>query len=162
MQTLEGSCHCGAVHFTVGTHTPQPFMHCYCSICRKTAGGGGYAINIMGEARTLRVSGRRHLGFYRAWLDGTRRTVRSPGRRYFCKKCGSALFIKDPRWPKWIYPHASSIDTRLPVPKEMHHIELDSKASWVEVPKGKQHRHFRNLPKESIEGWHRKRGVYVE
>ena len=42
MVTLEGSCHCGAVHFTVRSHTPQPYMHCYCSICRKTAGGGGY------------------------------------------------------------------------------------------------------------------------
>jgi hypothetical protein len=32
-------------------------MQCYCSICRKTAGGGGYAINIMGQAATLQVSG---------------------------------------------------------------------------------------------------------
>ena len=46
---LEGSCHCGAVHFTVESHTPYPFLRCYCSICRKTAGGGGYAINIMGD-----------------------------------------------------------------------------------------------------------------
>ena len=66
MRTLEGSCHCGAVTFTVKSHTPQPYMHCYCSICRKTAGGGGYAINIMGEARTLKVTGRQHLAYYRA------------------------------------------------------------------------------------------------
>ena len=46
---LKGSCHCGAVTFTLDSHTPQPFMRCYCSICRKTAGGGGYAINIMGD-----------------------------------------------------------------------------------------------------------------
>lgn len=44
---LKGSCHCGAVSFEVESKTPQPFMHCYCTICRKTQGGGGYTINIM-------------------------------------------------------------------------------------------------------------------
>lgn len=44
---LQGSCHCGAVKFTVEIQTPQPFMHCYCSICRKTQGGSGACINIM-------------------------------------------------------------------------------------------------------------------
>ena len=39
---LEGSCHCGAVKFTVVSHTPVPFQYCYCSICRKANGGGGY------------------------------------------------------------------------------------------------------------------------
>ncbi len=56
---LEGSCHCGKVRFRVQSHTPYPYMRCYCSICRKTQGGGGYAINIMGEASTLRVRDRR-------------------------------------------------------------------------------------------------------
>jgi len=39
---LEGSCHCGAVRFRVSSGEPCPFNLCYCSICRKTAGGGGY------------------------------------------------------------------------------------------------------------------------
>ena len=38
---LEGSCRCGAVHFSVQSHTPYPYQLCYCAICRKTAGGGG-------------------------------------------------------------------------------------------------------------------------
>ena len=37
---LAGSCSCGAVKFTVASQTPYPYMRCYCSICRKTAGGG--------------------------------------------------------------------------------------------------------------------------
>jgi hypothetical protein len=37
---LEGSCHCGAVHFSVESEHPYPFNLCYCSICRKTAGAG--------------------------------------------------------------------------------------------------------------------------
>ena len=69
-QTLEGSCHCGAVRFSVESHTPHPFNYCYCSICRKTAGGGGYAINIMGEAKTLKVEGEENLSIYRADRGG--------------------------------------------------------------------------------------------
>src|SRR3546814_2581266 len=40
---LTGSCHCGAVRFTVDSVNPYPYQRCYCSICRKTQGGGGYA-----------------------------------------------------------------------------------------------------------------------
>lgn len=35
---LEGSCHCSAVRFSLESVQPYPFMRCYCSICRKTAG----------------------------------------------------------------------------------------------------------------------------
>ena len=45
---LKGSCHCGAVKFSLQSDSPVPFMHCYCSICRKTAGSGGYAIRSAG------------------------------------------------------------------------------------------------------------------
>jgi hypothetical protein len=38
---LRGSCHCGAARFSVESETPYPYLWCYCSICRKTAGGGG-------------------------------------------------------------------------------------------------------------------------
>ena len=54
---LEGSCHCGAVRFAMKTHTPYPYMRCYCSICRKTGGGGGYAINLKAAADSLDVPG---------------------------------------------------------------------------------------------------------
>ena len=79
---LEGSCHCGAVHFRVESHTPYPYMRCYCSICRKTAGGGGYAINIMGEAATLKIRGAKNITEYRARLAVPgRRGARTPRRR---------------------------------------------------------------------------------
>ena len=58
---LEGSCHCGSVRFSVESAEPCPFMRCYCSICRKTAGSGGYAINLGADFRTLRVTGKRRL-----------------------------------------------------------------------------------------------------
>ena len=52
---LSGSCHCKAIRFEVISRTPQPFMHCYCKICRKIGGGSGSVINIMAETKTLKV-----------------------------------------------------------------------------------------------------------
>ena len=55
---LEGSCHCGAIRFRVRSVHPYPFNLCYCSICRKTGGGGGYAINLGAEYESLEVEGK--------------------------------------------------------------------------------------------------------
>ncbi|HEU4646025.1 MAG TPA: GFA family protein [Burkholderiales bacterium] len=146
---LKGSCHCGAVRFSVESDTPYPYLHCYCSICRKTAGGGGYAINVMGKADTFKKKGRTRM--YRATRGG--------GERHFCPQCGSALWVWDPRWPEWIYPFASAIDTPLPAPRERQHILLDSKANWVTVPKGPRDKRFRVYPREAILDWHQTRGL---
>jgi hypothetical protein len=59
---LEGSCRCGAISLTVDSHTPYSYQRCYCSICRRVPSGGGYAINIMGLADTLKVKGKRARG----------------------------------------------------------------------------------------------------
>jgi len=158
---LQGSCHCGAVRFSMVSHTPQPYMRCYCSICRKTQGGGGYAINIMGEAPTLKVAGHRSIAVYRARLPGPGRRSRLSGaRRHFCRKCGSALWVSDPEWPQWVYPFASAIDSKLPVPPEREHVMLEFAAPWVEVPRGRHDRRFTGYPRDSIEDWHKKRGLY--
>lgn len=160
---LNGSCHCGAVKFSVESHTPYPYMRCYCSICRKTAGGGGYAINIMGDATTLKVRGSKQVAVYRVRVGapGAKRKTLSHAHRHFCTKCGSALWIFDPQWKEWVYPFASAIDTPLPKPPQETEIMIDYAAPWVEVPKGRGHTHFREYPKESIAGWHKKRGLEV-
>ena len=164
MLLLEGGCYCQAVTFSVYSHTPYPYMRCYCCFCRTTSGSGGYGINIMAEANTLAVDGEAslvsHHGRYHDEI--TDELKQSPGARYFCRDCGSPLWAADPRWPQWIYPYASAIRTPLPVPPESVHIMLDFKASWVKVPSGDQHRHFRRYPDESIIDWHRRRGLYVE
>src|SRR3982074_461178 len=67
---LEGSCRCGAVSFAFDSQTPYPYQRGYCSVCRKSAGGGGYAINIMGDAATLKVQGRRAIRVWHATIDG--------------------------------------------------------------------------------------------
>jgi len=160
---LDGSCHCGAVKFSVESKTPYPYMRCYCSICRKTAGGGGYAINIMGETATLKVRGARNIAVYRARVkeEGATRTTLSKARRHFCAKCGSALWAWDPRWADWVYPFASAIDTPLPKPPEDVEIMLDFAVPWADVATGRGHKHFAEFPDESIIDWHRKRLLEV-
>ncbi len=157
---LGGSCHCGAVSFHCEAYAPVPFLHCYCSICRKTAGGSGSAINLGARAATLRVEGREHLGVYNAKIRGDDGNVRiSSGQRHFCMRCGSALWLFDPEWPDLVHPHASAIDTPLPLAPERVHIFLGSKANWVRVPKGEHDIHVDAYPDESLEDWHRRHGL---
>jgi hypothetical protein len=135
-------------------------MHCHCSICRKTAGSGGYAINLGGAARTLKVRGEKNLGCYRALLrEPGQRTRRSKAERRFCLRCGSALWVWDPRWPELVHPHASAIDTPLPKPPEVVEAALDFVAPWVDVPKGRGHVACGTWPDESLEDWHRRHGL---
>jgi len=44
-------------------------MHCYCTICKKTAGGGGYAINLNGDYSTLKIEGKENITIYNAYLN---------------------------------------------------------------------------------------------
>jgi hypothetical protein len=153
---LEGSCHCGSVRFTLRSPHPYPFNLCYCSICRKTAGGGGYAINLGGDHASLEVSGREHVRVYRAKLGvpGQADAGESPAERNFCGLCASCLWLWDPRWPELVHPFASAIDSQLPVPPERTHLMLSSKTSWVEPQVGPRDRTFAGYPDEAISVWH--------
>lgn len=51
---LDGSCHCGAVEFSLESHTPVPYQLCACSICRKVGGYGG-SVNLGGVNETLKI-----------------------------------------------------------------------------------------------------------
>ena len=158
---LKGSCHCRAVGFEVESRHPYPFNVCYCSICRKTAGSGGMAINLGADFRTLTVTGGENLRVYRAVLrhpaDGT--TSESPAERNFCGTCGSPLWAWDPRWPDLVHPHASAIDTELPIPPERTHLMLDHKAGWVQPDIAKGDKTFGEYPDESIADWHARLGL---
>jgi hypothetical protein len=161
---LEGSCHCGAVRFRVQSAMPQPYLLCYCSICRKTDGGGGYAINLGADSATLEVEGEESLGVYNAVLrdgDGSESAEVSPGRRSFCSRCATALWVYDPRWPELVHPFASAVDTLLPEPPETVRIMLANRAQWAEIPPDDgTERRFEGFPDESLEEWHRRHGIY--
>jgi hypothetical protein len=155
---LDGSCCCGAVRFSLEAATPVPFLRCYCSICRKTAGGGGYAINLGGRFDTLIVEGELAVGIFRATIEGEE----SPAERRFCTRCGTALWLWDPRWPALVHPFASAIDTPLPVPPEVVHIMLAAKPDWVGLEAADSAACHDGYPPESLEDWHRRHGLLDE
>ncbi len=162
--TLEGSCRCGSVRFSLASHTPVPYQRCYCSICRKQAGGGGYAINLGGLADSLTVTGEEHLGLYRAEISDEEHPVceASTAERRFCRGCGSALWLYDPAWPDLVHPFASAIDTALPVPPTRVHLMLKYKAAWVEPEIRAGDEAYALYPELSLADWHRKHGLWVE
>ncbi len=158
---LKGSCHCGAVKFSLESTHPYPFNLCYCSVCRKTAGGGGYAINLGGDYHSLKIHGEDQLGKYRVTLtdEETGEKSTSPAERNFCRQCASALWVFDPRWPALVHAFASAIDTPLPRPPERTHLMLESKADWVEPCIHEQDQQFDVYPNESIATWHQRLGL---
>ena len=161
---LKGSCRCDAVNFEVESHTPVPFMLCYCSICRKQQGGGGFAINLGADYKTLKIKGKRNLGVYRAEIEDDEHPTCeiSTGERNFCKKCGSALWLYDPTWPELVHPFASAIDSDLPVPPSKVHLMLDFKPDWVVLNLGEGDQTFARYPKQSLEDWHKSRGLWID
>lgn len=168
---LDGSCHCGAVKFSATTHAPYPYMHCYCSICRKVAGGGGFAINIKADYDSLTIQGEEHIGKYQAWMD-PERSEQSPGFRNFCRECGTALWVWDPRWPDMFHPNASCIDTSLPSAPERNHIFVEHAPKWVPIPEANEVDKVYDFTGktiddiiesiESLDEWHRSRGLLVD
>jgi hypothetical protein len=155
---LQGSCHCGVVGFTVESQGPQPYQRCYCSICRKAGGAGGFAINLLADNRTMKISGQDQVAEYRALIGG----VRSQHRRYFCQVCGSHLWAWNEAWPDLVHPLASVIDTPLPRPEHFVDIMLDSAAPWVEPHAGDHIERFAEYPAQSIEAWHKRHGLWLD
>jgi hypothetical protein len=162
--TLKGSCRCGAVRFTVESHTPVPYQRCYCSICRKQDGGGGYAINLGADMRTMRIEDpQQTIRVFRAEIaDEEGHCEVSTGERNFCSACATALWLFSPEWPDLVHPFASAIDSELPVPLSRVHLMLKFKPSWVEVNNGPHDTTFDLYPHQSIEDWHKQRHLWVD
>jgi hypothetical protein len=161
--TLDGSCRCTKVRFSVESHAPYPYQLCYCSICRKTAGGGGFAINLSAVSDTLKIKGEDALGLFRADIrqeDSACKT--STGERRFCTGCGTALWLYDPQWPDIVHPFASAIDTPLPVPPSKTHLLLKFKADWVIPDVGANDLTFQAYPKESLADWHKRHSLWID
>ncbi|KAI6096735.1 Mss4-like protein [Pisolithus sp. B1] len=160
---LEGSCHCGTVRFDVLSSTPVPYQLCVCSICRKVGGVGG-SVNLGAHAKTLNITqGRRHIGVYKAILDrDTPHESVASSERNFCARCSAMLWLYDENWPDLLHPFASAIDKpELEAPEEMVIVKLDSKPRYVRLPEGPKQTYEHYGP-DSIEGWHKKHGKYVD
>lgn len=159
---LEGSCSCGAVRFRLQSHEAVPYQRCYCSICRKTVGGSGSAINLGGDASTLEIDGHDHVKVYRAMVVRKGQRVQSEHQRHFCGTCGAHLWAFHPRWPELVHPVASAIDTPLPEPPARVHMMVGSKAPWVTIDVREGDEVFDEYPQRSLAQWHRDHGFAAD
>jgi hypothetical protein len=155
---IKGTCHCGKVKFEVEAYAPVPYNLCYCSICRKTAGSGGYAINLGALTETLKVTGKSHITTFHAIRREAGEEEKSEAERSFCKHCGTALWLYSPTWPDLIHPNAGCIDTDLPEPPSRNHNMTESKANWVDVCTLKKNKVYEEFAPDSLKEWHEKHG----
>ena len=155
---LSGSCYCGEVRFQCEAHAPVTYLRCHCSICLKTAGGGGFAINLGGKADSLTIEGEDAISVLHAVINGKE----SLAERRFCSKCGSVLWVSDPRWPELLHPFASAIDTPLQEPPEQVHMMLPAKPEWVPDESCYGEAQHKEYPTDSLNEWLCTRGLLEE
>ncbi|MBX3565493.1 MAG: GFA family protein [Sphingomonas sp.] len=77
---VTGSCHCGAIKYTLAEDPPQGAMACNCSICRRK----GYLLHFTTPDKFILHTSRGEITTY---------TFKSHNIRHqFCKTCGCAPF----------------------------------------------------------------------
>ena len=86
MPLYGGSCHCGAVRFTVDADITDVYV-CDCSLCRKK----NARMTSVRETKFAITAGADKLGLYR-WNTGV-------ARHYFCTVCGIYTFHKKRSMP---------------------------------------------------------------
>jgi len=153
---LEGSCHCGKVRHNLDAPEPVPYLHCFCSICRKTACSGGFGINL-----GALVEGEEHIRVCNP--VGKRPGGRADGSgRRFCGQCGSPLWNWDASWPHLIHPHAGAIDMALPAPPTHVDIMLGSAMHWALAGLTAPEKSFDVYPDKALADRHRRHGLTSE
>jgi len=126
--TLFGGCQCGAVTYT-SRALPSALCHCHCLTCRKVS-GSPFLTFAQFPADSI------------VWTSKPDHTLRktqysSVAERAHCADCGSPVYMRKFSEPNEISIPAGTIDeSRVTgvVPKPDHHIFVDSKAGWYEMP----------------------------
>jgi len=119
IQSLSGSCLCGAVRYTVNGEV-QHFYHCHCSRCRK-ASGTGHASNLFLKGTISWDSGEDLLKSYK--LPEAERFTNT-----FCQTCGSRM----PRFIEafdMVFIPAGSLDNEPEIGPQAR-IFTGSRADW--------------------------------
>lgn len=122
-ESVSGSCHCGAVKFTVAF--PSKFVaHCHCADCRRAHGAPVVSWLGVMESQLSYDQGEDALVRYdssdAAW-------------RHFCRHCGTTLLFGGERWPGEVHIAAANLDG--PLDREPQaHVYYDRRLSWFEIP----------------------------
>ena len=80
--TYQGSCHCGAVAFTVAGEPPEKAMSCNCSHCRRK----GFLLTFVPAAQFTLDQGADRLGSYEFYRHAI--------HHKFCTNCGTQPFAE--------------------------------------------------------------------
>jgi hypothetical protein len=120
--SVAGSCHCGAVKFTLRFPT-KFFAHCHCDDCRRAHGAPVVSWVGIPEDQFVIEQGTDDLVRYdssaAAW-------------RQFCRHCGTTLTFAGDRWPGEIHIAAANLEG--PVDREPQaHVYFDRSPDWFEV-----------------------------
>jgi hypothetical protein len=122
MSVLQGSCHCGAVSFTL-TQVPTEATACHCTQCRKQSGHFFASAKLPKAA--VAVSGAEHISWYRS---------SQKVRRGFCATCGCWLFW-EPVSRDWTAVALGSLDGASGVRLERH-IFVAHKGDYYQIADG--------------------------
>jgi hypothetical protein len=110
----QGSCHCGAVRFTVDAPEQLEVERCNCSICSKS----GYLHLIVPAARFRLLAGEDALTTY-TFNSGV-------AQHSFCRVCGIKPFYTPRSNPDGIDVNVNCLDTR---PQALRVVEFDGQ-NW--------------------------------
>src|SRR5262245_12720761 len=120
VQTVTGSCFCGAIRFEVDL--PTLFCgHCHCTMCQRS-NGAAFVTWFGVEPGKLRL------------LDSSspvRHRSSEHGSRSFCSRCGSQLFCENAQHPERIDITLASMHDHIDrAPKA--HMYYDCRVSWID------------------------------
>ncbi len=114
-----GECNCGAVAFEIAGDLSGVFV-CHCSICRRATGSNGIAVVVVDNDAFRWIRGEEHIA--------TWKKPDADWQMWFCRTCGSPVpGIND---DKRMFVPAGLITDGGESLKVIHHIWVDSKASW--------------------------------
>lgn len=106
---LEGSCHCGAVHWELA-HTPESANACNCTICRRYGALWAYDY----EHEGIRVAGRTTAYYHGDHSLGF----------HFCPGCGCVAYWRA-KEPDDRGRHRIAVNLRLAEPTSVEHVQVN-------------------------------------
>lgn len=120
---LKGSCACGRVRYEVRGELRGPVTYCHCWRCRKHSGSSFGTTAAVKASELVVVAGSDLLSTWES----------SPGvRRFFASCCGSPIYKRRDDAPEVLGFRLGTLDTDPRRTADVH-IEVTSKAPWVEI-----------------------------
>lgn len=117
-EILTGSCHCGAVQYSIQANVAGQSL-CHCSDCRRHA-GAPYVAWVMVNANDVQIQGSPKLY-----------ASSEHGRRHFCGDCGTGLFYTNEQiLPGIIDVQACTLQNPEALPVK-HQIQTAEQLSWT-------------------------------